>query len=271
MRDLLLQNRQSQTLLVFIPTYQAEKTIFKVLARLNSESLSEKITQVLVIDNASSDNTCLNIHKAQYELKGIGTKIKLIRNSTNLGLGGSQKIALAYAAKEAVTAMATVHSDEQGEADKIVHGFLTASLQHPDVDVIMASRFHPTSSLRAYSRIRIFANRFFNFLTHTLTGIRITDAGCGIYCIKLAAIKDIPYEEFDSGFHFNPQFNIALCNAGLRIHEIPLEWRDARDQASMVNPLRYCLKLTRMLLAYRLQKIKAPFLAKKPVGNKCRG
>ena len=82
-------------ILVFIPMYNCDRQVCRVIRQF--ESIPEgRISEVLVIDNRSSDNSLELVSDA---IGKINLKIKLIQNSENYSLGGSSKIAFMYGFK----------------------------------------------------------------------------------------------------------------------------------------------------------------------------
>lgn len=82
--------------LIFVPVFNCERQIIRVLKALQSVPDSVA-SQILVVDNLSSDQTVAAVHRAISERK-MGPAIVLKENGANLGLGGSHKVAFKYAA-----------------------------------------------------------------------------------------------------------------------------------------------------------------------------
>ena len=84
----------SEKILLFIPAYNCEKQIGRVLNQLDHKVLSY-ITDVLVVNNRSTDHTEQVV--LDYIAAHPDKPVKLVRNTENDGLGGSQKMAFMYA------------------------------------------------------------------------------------------------------------------------------------------------------------------------------
>ncbi|MEM4188631.1 MAG: glycosyltransferase family 2 protein, partial [Candidatus Hadarchaeum sp.] len=79
---------------IIIPAYNEEKTIGKVV----KEACQTKADEIIVVDDASRDNTSqivLNLQKTD-------KRIILVRNKLNKGPGGSRKIGLLKSTKDIV-------------------------------------------------------------------------------------------------------------------------------------------------------------------------
>ena len=82
-------------ILLFIPMYNCEKQIVRVLGQLTDEVCSY-LTEVIVVNNRSTDGgeeAVINFLKEN----DIPVEIRLLRNDDNYGLGGSHKVAFQYA------------------------------------------------------------------------------------------------------------------------------------------------------------------------------
>jgi len=238
---------------VFILCYNVEKTVQEVISSLNKPLLN-KVHQLIVIDNSSTDGTRDIIKKFRKKNIDYKKKLILLSNKVNYGSGGSQKIAFEYSIKKNLTHCIIIHGDAQGDADKIINNFLKKLKEKPFVDFISASRFSPESDISHYSFTRKLGNIFFNCTTFLLTGIKMSDAGTGIILITTKMLKKIRFDQLDNFFHFNPQLNLTLhAKKNIQKEEVPLLWRDS-DVQSNVKVIRYGLGLLKILFQYFIFK-----------------
>ena len=87
-------------ILLFIPAYNCEKQIVRVLGQLD-EAVMKYLTQVVVINNISTDNTEEVVKRFIERHPDI--PVKLLRNDENYGLGGSHKVLLRMQKKITLT------------------------------------------------------------------------------------------------------------------------------------------------------------------------
>ena len=82
--------------LVFIPAYNCEKQVPRVLEQLLDPRVADFVTECIVVNNRATDGTedavrgWMAAHPA--------APVRLLRNDKNYGLGGSHKVAFGYAA-----------------------------------------------------------------------------------------------------------------------------------------------------------------------------
>ena len=237
---------------VFIPCYNVEKTIRGVFDSFSAEILV-KVDEILVVDNSSEDKT-LFILKDLQATKDFGHKLVIIKNMENYGLGGSQKIAYQYFMDHQFSHFMIIHGDDQGNADEIAGFFFEVFERDPEVDLILASRFHPAANTSQYNGVRRIGNHFFNLMTYLLTGHKMSDAGTGIMFIRTKILEQAPFSYLTDSFQFNPELNILLYNLrNLKIQEVPLNWRDSQA-GSNIRSLPYCWTLLGILIKYRMNR-----------------
>src|SRR6266487_2389870 len=76
---------------------------------------------------------------------------------------------------------------------------------------------------------REFVSRCYNLLLHATLGTRFSDAQCGFKAIRAdrAAVL-LPLVE-DAGWFFDTELLVLAERAGLRVHEVPVDWVDDPD------------------------------------------
>ena len=236
---------------IFIPCYNVEKSICKVLDSFSSEVLSF-VDTILLINNCSTDNTLDVVNNYLNTRSEISKKIVIVSNHENYGLGGSQKIAFNYFIKNSFDYLMIVHGDNQCDANIISSRFIDLIKSNNPPEFILSSRFAMGADTSSYNFLRRVGNRFFNYLTTILTGAKISDAGAGVVCLKVDSIKSVNFKSLDNFFHFNPQLNVLLFSQPkIKICEVPIMWRDSESDSN-INGLVYSLKLTILLVRYRI-------------------
>ena len=80
----------TKSLLIFIVAYNHEKTIQEVLGRI-PEELNQYKTEVLIIDDASGDETFKQSEEVA-KADAFPFKLTVLKNPINQGYGGNQKI-----------------------------------------------------------------------------------------------------------------------------------------------------------------------------------
>lgn len=219
----------SDRILVFIPCYNCERQIGRVLGQFAGPA-GPAVAEVLVLDNGSRDGTVAAALATRNALSG--PPIKVARNRENYNLGGSHKAAFTYAGREGFSHVVTLHGDDQGNIDDLLP--LLASGRHRTRDALLGSRFMRESRLINYSHFRIFGNHVFNGLFSVGAGTRITDLGSGLNLFGPRVFNDPHQRNYADDLRFNIYLLLGAIEQELDVEFFPISWRED-DQVSNVR------------------------------------
>lgn len=216
-----------EKILIFIPMYNCEKQIPRVLGRIAALGEAQSLfAGVLVVDNRSTDGSVAAASAALERLKLPG---KVVRNCENYSLGGSHKVAFAHALTQGYDYVVVLHGDDQGDIADLLP--LLRQGAHRELDCLLGSRFMRGSKLTNYSAFRIFGNHVFNAFATCCTGKRVRDLGAGLNLYKTAWLKERFYMGFPNDLTFNVYLLLYGIAYGARMRFFPLSWRE-EDQVS---------------------------------------
>lgn len=228
--------------LVFIPMYNCAAQIPRVLAQFDDPSVQRWVDGIVCVDNRSTDGTA-EAARSRLETVPVATRV-LLRNEDNYGLGGSHKVAIAFAEREGYDTIVVLHGDDQGSIRDLVAP-LEAGM-HESCDFLMGARFMPGSKLMGYSALRTMANRVFNGIFSIVSGARIYDLGSGLNLMRVAAFSDGFHMRFADNLTFNYYLILAVTARNARLRFFPLEWRED-DQISNAKLGRMGLQIIGLL------------------------
>ncbi len=126
---------------------------------------------------------------------------------------------------------------------------LVAPLVSGHSDVAIGSRLARGSRvIRGPKRELI--SRSYNLLLHTFMGVRFSDAQCGFKAIRREPARALLPLTQDTGWFFDTELLVLAERAGLRIHEIPVDWVDDLDSrvdimSTALADLRGMVRLSR--------------------------
>ena len=105
-------------------------------------------------------------------------------------------------------------------------------------------------------------SRGYNLLLRTLMGARFSDAQCGFKAIRRDQAQALLPLTQDTGWFFDTELLVLAERAGLRIHEIPVDWIDDLD--SRVDIIATALAdlrgMARLGIGFARGSIKVPLL-----------
>jgi putative flippase GtrA len=113
------------------------------------------------------------------------------------------------------------------------------------------------SRLSASSRVvrgpkREFISRSYNLILRGALGARFSDAQCGFKAVRADVAHQLLPLVADTGWFFDTELLVIADRAGLRIHEVPVDWIDDPDSRvdvlhTAVNDLKGCWRVGRAL------------------------
>ncbi len=232
-------------ILLFIPMYNCEKQIPRVLAQLGGEA-ARYLSGVIVVNNRSTDKSEQAVIAA-LESAPPPVPVQLLRNDDNYNLGGSHKVAFRYAAAHGYDYLIVFHGDDQGRLDDLLP--VLKSGAYRDFDAVLGSRFMRASVTPGYSAGRKLGNYVFNALFSAMTLRRVRDIGSGLNLYRANVFADGAYLRFYDNLIFNCHSLLYLFHQKRRVTFFPISWRE-EDQVSNAKPLKQAWQIFRMLLAY---------------------
>lgn len=241
----------NKKILLFIPMYNCEKQIVRVLNQLTNSEICSYISEILVVNNHSTDNgeeAVINYCK-EHTLPPL----KLLRNEQNYGLGGSHKVAFNYAIENHFDYVIVLHGDDQGNIQDIMP--LLQSKDYENYDCCLGARFMKGSKLSGYSRFRTFGNRVYNLIFSLCLCKRIYDLGSGLNLYSVNMLRDRFYLKYKDNLVFNYCMIIGSVFYNHRIKFIPISWRED-DQVSNVKMMNQAITVLKLLFSYVKNKTK---------------
>ena len=238
-------------ILIFIPMYNCEKQIGRVLERIAQiDNYKDIFSEIIVVDNQSKDNS---IECAKRTIETLQMPARILKNRENRSLGGSHKTAFLYAIEHGFDYVVVLHGDDQGDIHDIVPFILNG--MYRKYDSFLGSRFDKKSTLVNYSRFRIFGNHVFNLIVSALIRKRITDLGSGLNMYKTDYLKSKFYLPFSN----NLTFNVYLLLYGVYVKShfafFPLTWREA-DQVSNAKLFSQSKEILGLAMKYAISSKK---------------
>ncbi len=233
-------------ILLFIPAYNCEKQIVRVLDQLDA-GIMHYISEIIVVNNRSTDGT----EKAalDYKTSHWSLPLKVLRNDENYGLGGSHKVAFDYAIRNGFDYCIVLHGDDQGS----IRDFLPVLKRkmYRNYDCVLGARFMLQSRLEGYSKFRTFGNVVFDFLFAFGIGQRVFDLGSGLNMYSVSMLKDGYYLKFPDNLMFNYCMVMAIKYYNQTARFYPISWRES-DQISNVKMAGQAVSVLKMLFDFLL-------------------
>lgn len=230
-------------LLVVIPVFNCETQIVRTLKQFQNTRL--KISEVLVIDNLSTDDSLRQAELGLRQLKNL--KTKLFQNSQNIGLGGSHQVAFRYGLKHQFSHLLILHGDDQASLKDFETVLTPENLQ---LDAVLGSRFMTGARLINYSWIRRWGNLVLNQIFSGIVGQTISDTGSGLNLYNLASFSQTAISSFPRDLTFNIYLLLWSLDQNQQLKFWPISWREV-DQVSQAKVWQQGFKILQVLRNFK--------------------
>ncbi len=235
---------------VVVVAFNAASTLHTVLDRL-PKSFRERVAEVVVCDDASSD--CTYLVGMEYQ-KQSDLPLTVIRRPKNLGYGGNQKAAYRWAIEHDLDIVVLLHGDGQ-YAPEVIEDLITP-FEDSGCDAVFGSRMMELGSARmgGMPLYKYIGNRILSRFSNAATGLKLTEWHSGYRAYRVDALEDIPFESNSDGFDFDTEIILQLLEANKRMVEVPIPTYYG-DELCNVNGMRYAKDVVLDVLRYRLHKM----------------
>jgi glycosyltransferase involved in cell wall biosynthesis len=230
---------------IFIPAYNAEKTLEAVIERIPKE-LWPSICSVLVINDGSRDDTSGAVRRAAAR----HPKVVLHEQQLNQGYGSAVRKGLRLALETPAAYVVCLHADGQYPPEKLPE-FLPY-MERQGVDVLQGSR-HKSGTARAggMPRYKVAAGHLLTWLENRAFGLQMTDYHSGFMLYSRRAAAEIPFDRLSTYFDFDLEVIASARARGFVVDELGIPTHYG-DEESHLNPIVYGLRCLRVMLRYRL-------------------
>src|SRR5215470_13393147 len=232
---------------IVIPAYNEERRVGASLdAILNFLCSQAYSTEVIVVNDGSTDLTPEIVMSRADEYGKAGIELRLLTNDPNRGKGYSVKRGVTEALGEIVLFTDADLSSPVSEAPKLIQ-----PIQHGEADLVFGSRALDRSLIAVRQPpFRDFGGRIFNLLMRLITGLPFKDTQCGFKAFRRdLALPAVRLQRVE-GFGFDPELLYIARKRGLRLLEVPVAW--SHSEGSRVSFLRDSVKMFADLILIRL-------------------
>ena len=237
-------DEMKKNILLFIPGYNCEKQVTRVLNQLDA-SVLKYFREIIMVNNRSTDHTENAVQEWMKNHSNV--PMKLLRNDENYGLGGSHKVAFQYAMENGFDYVIVLHGDDQGDIHDIVP--ILESKTYEKFDCCLGARFMKGSRLQGYSKFRTFGNQVYDFLFSLVCRFKVKDLGSGLNLYHVEMLKNKFYLKYPDNLMFNYCMVMAIQYYRQKALFFPISWRED-DQVSNVKLFNQAKRVLGMLGSY---------------------
>lgn len=227
-----------------LPAYNAEKT----LQSTYNEIPADIVDDVILVDDASKDNTCLVAKK-------IGIR-HVIRHEKNKGYGANQKTCYTKALEIGADIVIMLHPDYQ-YTPKLITA-MASIVSNGLYPVVLGSRILGKGALKGgMPYYKYVANRFLTLFQNILMGQKLSEYHTGYRAFSREVLEKINFMINSDDFIFDNQILAQICFNGYPIGEVtcPTKYFKESSSINFIRSSLYGLGVLGVAIGYRLHKI----------------
>ena len=231
-------------IVVVMPSYNAART----LARTVAEVPRDIVDEILLVDDASSDETV-----------GLANDLGLtvFVHEKNFGYGRNQKTCYREAVSRGADIVVMVHPDYQYSPNLIVP--MAGMIAYGEYDCIVGSRILGKGALSGGMPLyKYVSNRFLTLFQNIFLGAKLSEYHTGFRAFTREVLEALPLNENSDDFVFDNQMLAQVVHFGFRVGEISTPTRYFAE-ASSINfsrSVRYGIGVLVTSLQFRLHRMK---------------
>jgi glycosyltransferase involved in cell wall biosynthesis len=196
---------------VVMPCYRSTAQVLDVIGHIGPE-----VFLIVAVDDACPDSTGDYI-----TARCSDSRVELVRNPVNLGVGGAMVHGYRVALKRGADIVVKIDSD--GQMDPTLLPRVVRPIVAGNADYTKGNRFFNIEDVRTMPKARVFGNAGLSFLTKLSSGYwNIFDPTNGYTAIHRTALELLPLDKIDCRFFFESDMLFRLYTIGAVVFDIPI-------------------------------------------------
>lgn len=213
---------------VVIPVYNVGETIISLLSKI-----PDYVDKIYLIDDSCPLGTGKIVKRSSLNI----SKLSIIFNEKNLGVGGAVKVGYGKSLLDNYDVVVKIDGDNQMDPDQIEN--LIKPLLSENIDYCKGNRFLNTFEIENYPSIRFYGNIFLSFMSKLSSGYwDIYDPVNGFTAIKSDVLKKVNFNKIDDGYYFESDmlYNLYLLKG--KVKDIPVNIKYFKNSIQNMNIMK---------------------------------
>lgn len=232
--------KNDKKIAVIIPCFNVKKHIISVINEIPSY-----VDLICIVDDCCPENSGKFV-----EANVENSKIKIIFNNKNLGVGGAVIAGYLYAINYQADVIVKIDGDGQMDP-KLMDSFILPIL-NGNADYCKGNRFYDLEKINQMSNARIFGNSILSLLNKFSSGYwDIFDPTNGYISIHSSVAKRIPFKKISNRFFFETDMLFRLSILRAVVLDIPMDAKYNNEKSN--------LKISKIFLEFLYKHLRNMF------------
>ena len=216
---------ERRRVVMVVPTYNEADNLEWIVGRLHA---AQPDLHVMVVDDASPDGT----GEVADRLAAADDRVQVVHRRGKEGLGAAYLHGFAVALEQGYDVVGEMDADGSHQPEEL-HGLLAAL---PQADLVIGSRWVPGGSVVDWSPLRKALSVGGNLYARTVLGLPVRDVTAGYRLFRADTLRAIDLRTVDSvGYCFQTDLTLRVIETGLRVVEVPIEFRERERGVSKMH------------------------------------
>lgn len=218
----LLVEPESVRIAVVIPSYRVKAHVLEVVA-----SIPEQVTRIYVVDDACPDRS-----GDWVEANCADTRVLVLRNAINFGVGGAVMAGYRQAVAEGMDVVVKMDGDGQMDAGALPQ--LIGPILRGEADYAKGNRFYDLTQIARMPTARILGNAALSFLTKISSGYwDLFDPTNGYTAIHARVIEKLPLAKISRRYFFETDILFRLNIIRAVVADVPMDARYGAETSNL--------------------------------------
>ena len=207
---------------LILPTYNEAENIERIVRAADAvlADAAPEGHRILVVDDSSPDGT----GEIADGLAGALGSVEVLHRAQRQGLGPAYLAGFAYALGRDASHVMEMDSDFSHDPADLAR--LLAAVRD-GADLALGSRYVAGGGVTDWGLLRQFVSRGGSWYARVVLGLEVRDLTGGFKCFRRAVLEAIDLPTVRSqGYAFQVELTYRAVNAGFRVVEVPITFRD---------------------------------------------
>ena len=206
---------------VVIPCYRVGPALQGVISAIGSE-----VSVIYVVDDACPDNSIPD------SIVEIDSRVLLLHNSENLGVGGAVMRGYIQAIEDDVDIVVKIDGD--GQMDPSLISRFIAPIHRGEADYTKGNRFYELEQIHRMPVLRVIGNAGLSFITKLSSGYwDIFDPTNGYTAIHTSVLNRLPLHKISKRYFFESDMLFRLNVIRAVVEDIPMDAKYENEKSNL--------------------------------------